>query len=190
MNQLKIFSELYPPWRFLVSQKPEHTGLGSLKPDNNPGFSVLLAVRGSKWEENLFFCRIGHCCSNEIPERSGHKGGWCSNIKVMSGRKAFCCKSNIILVRDKYMFSIVEYRILILFDRPFIFDNVTFPISWTLFLSRNVLIVIVFSLPASECSFPLLWVCYYDSGYMNNAITDNEMSLLNYNRKRNCCSLG
>jgi len=48
---------------------------GSLKPDNDPGFSLQLAVRGSKWEENLFFLRIGHCCSNEIPERSGHKGG-------------------------------------------------------------------------------------------------------------------
>lgn len=85
----------------------------------------------------------------------------------MSGRKAFCCKSNIILVRDKYMFSIVEYRILILFDRPLILGNVTFPISWTLFLSRNVLTVNVFSLAASECSSPLLWVCYYDSGYIH-----------------------
>lgn len=85
------------------------------------------AVRGSKWEENLFFCRIGRCCSNEIPERSGHKGEWCSHIRIMTSRKACCCKNIMVLVRDKYMFSIVEYRILILFDRLFILGNATEP---------------------------------------------------------------
>lgn len=113
------------------------------------------AVRGSKWEENLFLCRIGRCCSNEIPERSGHKGEWCGNIRIMTSRKSCCRKNIMVLVKDKYMFSIVEYRILILFDRLFILGNVTEPCFC---LSMSCFSSLQWVFPLHPVSV-LLWPC-------------------------------
>ncbi len=78
------------------------------------------------------------------------------------------------------MFSIVEYRILILFDRLFILGNATEPCFCLRMSCSSSLQWVFFSSPSCQCA----------SMAMNSAITDTEMSLLNCDGEWKCCSLG